>query len=293
MLVKLSVIIPVYRVEATLDRCVESVLRQNVAEMEVILVDDGSPDRCPQLCEEWHQKDDRIHVIHKENGGLSDARNAGLNIATGDYITFVDSDDFLDDDTYAPLLDMMVDTDILEYSIDNKLTLSDRSYNDINTYWLESQAYAHTYACNKLYRRELFEGIRFPKGKVFEDAYTFPRLLKVARTIRTASHKGYHYCDNPEGITAQADGHQLAMLLEAHLGNHMPVNDDYYMQLLNIQIDVRERAGLPITLPPRKVDTRLFRGCKKLKAIALNTLGINIICIISKLIHHFKKPSRL
>ena len=290
---KLSVIIPVYRVEATFDRCVGSVLRQHVDELEVILVDDGSPDRCPQLCDQWQQKDPRILVIHKENGGLSDARNAGLDIATGNCITFVDSDDFLDDDTYGPLLDMMADTDILEYSIDNKLTLADRSYDDINAYWLESRAYTHTYACNKLFRRELFDGIRFPKGKVFEDAYTFPLLLKAARTIRTTSRKGYHYCDNPEGITAQADGHQLAMLLEAHLGNSMPVNDDYYMHLLNIQIDVQEQAGLPVTLPPRKVDTRLFRGSKKLKAIALNTLGINIICKISKLIHHFKKPSRL
>ena len=293
MLVKLSVIIPVYRVEATLDRCVGSVLRQQVAEMEVVLVDDGSPDRCPQLCDEWQQKDARIRVIHKENGGLSDARNAGLDIATGDFITFVDSDDFIDDDTYAPLLDMIEDTDILEYSINDRLSLADRSYDDINAYWLESQAYAHTYACNKLYRRELFNGIRFPKGKVFEDAYTFPLLLKTAHTVRTTSRKGYHYCDNPQGITAQADGHQLAMLLEAHLGNRMPVNDDYYMRLLNIQIDVWEQTGLPVSLPPSKVDTSLFKGSKKLKAITLNILGINNICRISKYIHLLRKPSRL
>ena len=293
MLVKLSVIIPVYRVEATLDRCVGSVLRQQVAEMEVVLVDDGSPDRCPQLCDEWQQKDARIRVIHKENGGLSDARNAGLDIATGDFITFVDSDDFIDDDTYAPLLDMIEDTDILEYSINDRLSLADRSYDDINAYWLESQAYAHTYACNKLYRRELFNGIRFPKGKVFEDAYTFPLLLKTAHTVRTTSRKGYHYCDNPQGITAQADGHQLAMLLEAHLGNRMPVNDDYYMRLLNIQIDVWEQTGLPVSLPPRKVDASLLKGSKKLKAITLNILGINNICRISKYIHLLRKPSRL
>ena len=293
MLVKLSVIIPVYRVEATLDRCVGSVLRQQVAEMEVVLVDDGSPDRCPQLCDEWQQKDARIRVIHKENGGLSDARNAGLNIATGDFITFVDSDDFIDDDTYAPLLDMIEDTDILEYSINDRLSLADRSYDDINAYWLESQAYAHTYACNKLYRCELFNGIRFPKGKVFEDAYTFPLLLKTAHTVRTTSRKGYHYCDNPQGITAQADGHQLAMLLEAHLGNRMPVNDDYYMRLLNIQIDVWEQTGLPVSLPPSKVDASLFKGSKKLKAITLNILGINNICRISKYIHLLRKPSRL
>lgn len=292
MLVKLSVIIPVYRVEATLDRCVGSVLRQPVADMEVILVDDGSPDRCPQLCDEWGVRDSRILVIHKANGGLSDARNAGLDRATGDYITFVDSDDFLDDDTYPALLEMADGADILEYSIADRFTLADRSYDNVNDYWLESQAYAHTYACNKIYRRGLFDGIRFPKGRVFEDAYTFPLLLKAAHTVRTTSRKGYHYCDNPQGITAQADGYQLAMLLEGHLGNHMPMSDDYYMRLLNIQIDVREQTGLPLSLPPRQVDVRLFRGSKKLKAILLNTLGINNICRISKFIHHFRKPNR-
>ena len=188
----------------------------------------------------------------------------------------------------------MIDgTDILEFSIADKLTLTDCFYDDINTYWFESQAYTHTYAWNKLFHRELFDGIRFPKGKVFEDAFTTPKLLKAAHSIRTTRQGSYHYCDNPQGITAKADGHQLAMLLEAHLGNHMPINDDYYMHLLNIQIDVWEQAGLPVTLPSRKVDIRLFRGYNKLKAIILNALGINIICKISKLIHHIKKPSRL
>ena len=290
---KLTVIIPVYRVEATLNRCVESVVRQHVPEMEIILVDDGSPDKCPQICDEWAQKDTRIHVIHKSNGGLSDARNAALDIAKGEVITFVDSDDYLADNTYPALLDMIDGTDILEFSIADKLTLTDCFYDDINTYWFESQAYTHTYAWNKLFHRELFDGIRFPNGKVFEDAFTTPKLLKAAHSIRTTRQGSYHYCDNPQGITAKADGHQLAMLLEAHLGNHMPINDDYYMHLLNIQIDVWEQAGLPVTLPSRKVDIRLFQGYNKLKAIILNALGINIICKISKLIHHIKKPRRL
>ena len=90
---KLSVIIPVYRVEDTLDRCVESVLAQDCHDMELILVDDGSPDSCGQRCDEWAQKDRRIKAIHQPNGGLSKARNAGIGQATGDYITFVDSDD--------------------------------------------------------------------------------------------------------------------------------------------------------------------------------------------------------
>ena len=105
----LSVIIPVYNVEETLDRCVESVLKQRVDDMEVILVDDGAPDKCPEMCDHWAAKDQRIRVIHKPNGGLSDARNAGIDMACGDYITFVDSDDWIADNTYPPLIDQMGD----------------------------------------------------------------------------------------------------------------------------------------------------------------------------------------
>ena len=231
---KLSIVIPVYRVEGTLDRCVESVLIQDVDDMEVILVDDGSPDSCPQMCDQWAVRDNRIQVIHKENGGLSDARNAGIDIAQGDMITFVDSDDWLEENTLAPLLAMMGDADILEYSIHHRLTLPDYTYTDINDYWLSGQAYLHTYAWNKIYRRSLFDHVRFPYGKVFEDAWTLPLLLRQCHKVMTTSHGFYHYQWNPEGITAKADGHQLAMLLEAHLTNGMPVNDIYYLHLLNI-----------------------------------------------------------
>ena len=114
---KLSIIIPVYRVEDTLNRCVESVLNQNLDDFEVILVDDGSPDKCPQMCDDWAEKNANIRVVHKPNGGLSDARNAGVEKAQGDYITFVDSDDYIATDTYQPLLATLArktDVDIIE-----------------------------------------------------------------------------------------------------------------------------------------------------------------------------------
>ena len=289
---KLSVIIPVYRVETTLDRCVSSVIGQNISDMEVILVDDGSPDRCPELCDEWVQKDDRIRVIHKVNGGLSDARNAALDIAKGDYVTFVDSDDWLADNTYALLLENIGDSDIMEYSISERLMLTDRTYTDINDYWLTEKAYTHTYACNKIYRRNLFDNIRFPKGRIFEDAYTFPKLLQQTSVIRTSHLGAYHYSWNPSSITATADGTGLAQLLDAHLTNGMPVDDCYYLHLANIQMDVWERTGAPILLPERQVDTSLFKGHNKLKAVLLNKLGIRLLCRINKLIHYVRKPNR-
>lgn len=288
----LSVIIPVYGVETTLDRCVESVLGQRMSDMEVILVDDGSPDRCPQMCDEWAQRDSRIKVIHKENGGLSDARNAGLDIATGDFLTFVDSDDWIDDGLYSQLLQQMGDNDLQEYSIADRLQLKDDLYDDTSAYWLQAQAYAHTYAWNKIYRRSLFDDARFPKGKVFEDVYTLPSLLRKARKVATTHLGCYHYCANPNGITATADGNALSMLLDAHLHSRMPMDDAYYMYLVNIQIDVWERTQAPILLPKRQVQPSCLSGNSKMKAYALNLLGLKQLCRISTFIHRFRTPSR-
>ena len=101
---KISVIVPVYKVENFLDRCVESIVGQTYENLEIILVDDGSPDNCPAMCDGWAEKDSRIRVIHKENGGVSSARNAALDIATGDYIGFVDSDDWIEPEMYSSLI---------------------------------------------------------------------------------------------------------------------------------------------------------------------------------------------
>jgi glycosyltransferase involved in cell wall biosynthesis len=260
--------------------------------MEVILVDDGSLDQCPVMCDLWAEKDARIRVIHKENGGLSDARNAGIEIARGEYLTFVDSDDYLETDTLAPLLEMAEDADIVEYSIKDRLTLTDCTYEDMNEYWLKEQVYRHTYAWNKLYRCRIFEKVRYPKGKVFEDAYTLPLLLREARKVKTTALGFYHYCWNPQGITATATGEQLRQLLEAHLTNGMPMDDAYYLHLLNIQIDVCEQTEDEPTLTHRRVNVTLFSGAERLKAITNNLLGIKQLCKTIHFIHRFKKPSR-
>lgn len=109
--VKISVIVPVYKVEKYLDRCVESIVNQTYKNLEIILVDDGSPDNCPAMCDAWIEKDERIRVIHKENGGVSSARNLGIDESTGDYIGFVDSDDWIEPDMYESLLNAIKNTD--------------------------------------------------------------------------------------------------------------------------------------------------------------------------------------
>lgn len=116
----LSIIIPVYHVERTLDRCVEGILRQDLDDFEVILVDDGGDDNCPRICDEWARRDAHVRVVHQSNAGLSAARNAGIELAQGDYLTFVDSDDYLDEGLYARLLSILQaqpDIDLLEYSV--------------------------------------------------------------------------------------------------------------------------------------------------------------------------------
>lgn len=209
---RLSVIIPVYKTPNTLDRCVRSVLGQNVDGMEVILVDDGSPDECPAKCDDWAARDSRIMVVHKENGGLSDARNSGLEHANGEYVAFVDSDDWLERGTYGPLLERLAaygDCDILEFSLRHigesgrqPVVLDDRIFPSARRYWEKTRAWNHAYACNKVIRRSLFQRVRFPKGKFFEDIYTLPLLLEGNPRVATTAHGCYCYEWNGAGISA-------------------------------------------------------------------------------------------
>lgn len=191
---KLSIIIPVYRAEDTLERCIGSILQQSFTSYELILVDDGSPDACPQLCDEYAGKDSRIHVIHKENGGLSDARNVGIKRAKGLYITFIDSDDAIGKNSLQQLMEELYqhpDVDILEYPImerighphrEKLLSFAPKTYQNAIEYWLAEKGYHHTYACNKIFRRSLFQNIEFPKGKSFEDVWTIPKLIGLTET---------------------------------------------------------------------------------------------------------------
>ena len=289
---KLSIIIPVYRVEATLDRCIESVLNQNLDDFEVILVDDGSPDDCPKMCDGWAEKDDRIRVIHQ---GLSGARNAGIDIAQGEYITFVDSDDYIAENTYVPLMQMLESDstiDMIEYPTRDFDFNPPTVYTSMDDYWYLGQAYLHTYAWNKIYRSPLFNNIRFPQGVVFEDANTLPLILNEVHKVVTTHQGFYNYTANPEGITHKADGKALDMLLKPHaeIIRNNTRNDaafqQYYMHVLNIQMDVFELTGNVLILPQRSISIGNVRGILKLKALLLNLLGIKTLCKFNKVIHY-------
>lgn len=292
---KLSVVIPVYNVEATLDRCVASIVACKRQDVDIILVDDDSPDRSGTLCDQWAKQDTRITVIHKQNGGLSDARNAGIEAATGSYLTFVDSDDYLADGTLESLMDIVErhpEYDLIEYPInqfegasnEHLLTFPDRVYTDISQYWYEAKAYAHSYAVNKVYRRELFRTVRYPVGKVFEDIHTLPHLLQAASVVATCSCGLYHYCHNQQGITAQAGARELLMLLDAHMQiTRMPAftayNDpEYYLHLVNIQISANEFSGITPIL-----EDRPYYDIRNVKSVILRLIGIKKLCTLNRL----------
>ena len=296
---KLSIIIPLYNVEDTLRRCLESVLGQMDDRMEVIIVDDGSTDTSGQIAEQMTAGRTDCRLIRQANKGLSAARNAGIEAATGEYITFTDSDDFVARGTYTALLAVLEEHpayDILEYPVmehyghptkQHLLTFPDAVVGSIRDYWL-CGGHLHTYACNKLYRRELFADIHFPEGKAFEDAYTYPFLLQRAKVVATTSVGRYYYCHNDRGITAQAGGKELSDLLEAHLTHlHLwgRLTRDYYQALLNIQMDVYEATHAAPILPvlPYKGTLKLF---------VLHLIGLKRLCQLNRFIHRIRKRSR-
>lgn len=302
---KLSIIIPVYRVEQQLEKCLDSILCQTFTDYELILIDDGSPDRCPAICDDYALKDSRIRVKHKKNGGLSSARNAGLAMAQGEYVTFIDSDDFIGDNTLSILMSRLSahpDYDILEYPVcwhhgseDEKLLrFGVQEYHNMEAYWLNCKAYTHAYVWNKIFARRLFEGIQFPIGRLYEDVDTLPRLLQRCRLVATTEEGVYYYTANPDGITMSPDGKGLSDLLDTHIRQLEALGiskklTEYYGHVLNIQIDVYKIFKAPLRLPMAEyryseVGRLPVSGKMKLKLRMLKLIGMKNLCRLSKIL---------
>lgn len=214
---QISVIVPVYKVELYLRRCVDSILAQTFSDFELILVDDGSPDGCPAICDEYATQDSRVRVIHQENGGLSAARNAGIDwvFANSDseWISFVDSDDWVRPEYLERLLsvamDNHVDISICGYAETtgeepkiNPEQLAPRLWN-VEEFFVAHNVNA-TIACGKLYKKQCFENIRYPVGKLHEDEFTTYRVLFALQYIAVIPEALYLYYVNNSGITKSA-----------------------------------------------------------------------------------------
>lgn len=219
----ISVIVPVYKVEPYLDRCVQSIVDQTYRNLEIILVDDGSPDNCPAMCDAWAEKDSRIKVIHKQNGGLSDARNAGMAAATGEYIGFVDSDDYLSYDMYQLLAERMrrdnsdiaacgvemifedgAPSRMLTYSGESVLSAEEAMLAVVEETWLKQPVWY------KLYKTAQVRDIPFPVGKCHEDVFWTYQAVGRAKRVSVMDAPCYHYRQRSGSI--MGEGYSLKRL---------------------------------------------------------------------------------
>lgn len=208
----ISIIVPVYKVEPYIKRCVQSIIEQSYKNIEIILVDDGSPDKSGEICDEFSKKDERIKVIHKTNGGLSDARNAGLKIAKGEYIGFVDSDDYIENDMFECLYKLCTENKaqisiVSYYEYYNGKLISVRKNDKLEKFnkteaikELLIDSKIQSYAWNKLFKRELFDGIIFPTNKNFEDIATTLLLFEKAEKVVLLEEPKYHYLRRNDSI---------------------------------------------------------------------------------------------
>lgn len=204
----ISVIVPVYNVEKYLNKCLDSILCQSYSELEILLVDDGSTDRSGALCDRYAKKDSRVQVYHKKHDGASEARNFGLRHVTGEYVAFVDGDDFIDEDMYEELLrGMDNETDIVTCGINNlfpatmhirnSVSYKTHTYSEYSNYEAVRELFLSKVisfsSCDKLFRKHLFDGIHYPKGKICEDLPVVYRLVTKSKKVVNIGKAKYNY----------------------------------------------------------------------------------------------------
>lgn len=249
-----SVIVPIYNVESYLNRCVDSLVNQTYHNLEIILVDDGSPDNCSQMCDDWTKKDSRIKVIHKENGGLSDARNAGMDLATGDVISFIDSDDWIDLKAFESILNSMKKdgSDIVSCGVkwvneDGKLLRTDsvKEHELLNPHdamrELLHDGKLKQHVWNKLYRRNMMENIPFEKGKYHEDVFWSYQVIGKAKSVSVIPDSYYNYVQRADSIMGESYSPKRLDALDAmqlrcdYMNKHFPdlYNDALYNYMCN------------------------------------------------------------
>ena len=221
---KICVIVPVYKVELYIYRCIDSILAQTFRDFELILVDDGTPDKSGAICDEYATHDNRIHVIHQENGGLSVARNTGIEwsfkYSDSEWLNFIDSDDYVHpkylEILYATAVKMCVPLAACKYAMTRgEALIVDETCLEIkrissNRYYCESAVPA-TVTWGKLYKKQLFENIRFPIGRYHEDEFTTYKLLYKCKKIAVISQHLYAYYQNPDGITHSISWEKLCV----------------------------------------------------------------------------------
>ena len=209
---KISVIVPIYKVEEYLRKCIDSILSQTFTDFELFLVDDGSPDNCGKICDEYAKTDSRIIVIHKKNGGLSDASNVAIDKAKGDYLTFIDSDDYVAENHLEVLYNALIDTDS-DMSVTNITSFTADKYDNgfyqpttERTILRGNDCFDTIYqpcAQAKLYKRFIFDDIRYPVGRLYEDVFIYHDILAKVKQLVLTGQNTYYYLIRSDSIMHQ------------------------------------------------------------------------------------------
>lgn len=234
----ISVIVPVYNVEGLLSKCVESILNQTFKNFEILLIDDGSKDKSGDICEEFAKKDSRVKVYHKKNGGLSSARNYGMRYAEGEYYTFIDSDDFIDETMlkilYENIIENNVDLSITgvrdiyegKTSVDVKRERMLLSSEETLKLMLMGKK-INVYAVSKLYKKTIFDDLEYPEGKAYEDSYIIVDILKKCSRIFIDTIPQYNYYHRANSITTLQYSARDMDYIEAWTNNFDKIKDAF------------------------------------------------------------------
>ncbi len=290
----ISIIVPVYKVENYIDDCISSIVSQTYENIEIILVDDGSPDNCPKLCDEWKEKDSRIQVIHKQNGGLSDARNKALDIVKGDFISFVDSDDWIEKnmiETMYLALDKhnadICSCSIINHFIDeNKISIRNCKEFVGNS----EEALKHLYMNTdlpvaswcKLYKSYLWKDQRFPVGKVYEDAMTTYLIIDKAKAIVQINTPLYHYRIRKNSITNSKCSLKIMDENDAWENNYLFCKKNYKNVADLARSFWLEHLPKIISAFPKELSSELLKNKNLLKGKIINNLCFIIFKISFK-----------
>ena len=270
----ISVIVPIYNVEKYLDRCIKSIINQSYTNLEIILVNDGSTDKCGEICDKWKEKDKRIKVIHKENGGLSDARNAGIEIAKGEYLSFIDSDDYVHKD----FIKVLFFNECIKYS---------RGI-------LEKKESIYCVAWNKLYKKEIFKHIRYPKGKLHEDVAVINKILYYSNKIAITDLRLYFYYNNPNSIMRSTFSIKRLDVLDVIYDSYiffLEKNEiQYAYNSLNDYIDTAlflYKECQVLGKDSKKIEKQLLKKYSKEYIKVLENINMSVIKKIKYIIYRF------
>lgn len=286
---QISVVVPVYKVESYLDRCVQSILNQTFTDFELILVDDGSPDGCPAMCDEYAKKDSRVVVIHQENGGLSAARNAGIDWAfensDSEWLTFIDSDDWVHVDMLKVLYEEAVQNNV-DISICDFYRLSQVApfvdFIELNTQVMTPEDfYVHRLrladiAVGKLYKRRLFESIRYPLSYLFEDSWVTYRLVFSLDRVAVIDKELYCYFINENSISQakwtvgcmreiEAHEQQLLFFAKNHYSRALTKSIECYLYILMKQLTSIEQSATPLWKYKAIIQRKMRKALKRYK----------------------------